>query len=74
AKQCYIAADHMMIYASLIGIDSCPIEGFEPEKVDSILGLNRKKERTTLLLPLGYRLQDPPKKKRRPFDEVVSFL
>ncbi len=74
AKQCYIAADHMMIYASLIGIDSCPIEGFEPRKIDKILGLERKKERTTLLLPLGYRLQEPPEKKRRPFDEVVSFL
>ncbi len=74
AKQCYIAADHMMIYGALTGVDSCPIEGFEPRKVDKILGLDRKKERTTLLLPLGYRLQEPPEKKRRPFDEVVSFL
>ncbi|ADV45303.1 NAD(P)H-dependent oxidoreductase [Nitratifractor salsuginis] len=74
AKQCYIAADHMMVYASLIGVDSCPIEGFEPRKVDKILGLDRKKERSVLLLPLGYRLQEPREKKRRPFEEVVTFL
>ena len=74
AKQCYIAADHMMVYASLIGVDSCPIEGFEPRKVDKILGLDRKKERSILLLPLGYRLQEPPEKKRRLFEDVVTFL
>jgi nitroreductase len=74
AKQCYIAADHMMVYASLIGVDSCPIEGFEPRKVDKLLGLDRKKERSVLLLPLGYRIQEPPAKRRRPFDEVVTFV
>ena len=74
AKQCYIAADHMMVYASLIGVDSCPIEGFEPRKVDKILGLDRKEERSILLLPLGYRLQEPSEKKRRLFGDVVTFL
>jgi len=74
SKQCYIAADHMMVYASLIEIDSCPIEGFEPRKVDKLLGLDRKKERSVLLLPLGYRVNPAPKKQRREFEEVVSFI
>ncbi len=74
AKQCYIAADHMMIYASLIGVDSCPIEGFEPRKVDKILNLDRKIERSILLLPLGYRIQEPPLKLRRNFDEIVTII
>ncbi len=74
SRQCYIAADHMMLIAAQIGIDSCPIEGFEPRKVDKELGLDRKKERSVLLLPLGYRVQEPGPKLRRSFDEVVSFL
>ncbi|WP_457607298.1 NAD(P)H-dependent oxidoreductase [Nitratifractor sp.] len=73
SRQCYIAADHMMIYAAEIGVDSCPIEGFEPRKVDKVLGIDRKVERSVLLLPLGYRVQEPPKKMRRPFEEVVEF-
>ncbi len=74
AKQCYIAMDHMLIYSSLIGIYSCPIEGFEPKELDDILGLEGSKEQTTLLLPLGYCLQEAPKKRRKPFEEVVSFV
>jgi len=74
AKQCYIAADHMMIYASLIGVDSCPIEGFEPRKVDKILNLDRKRERSILLLPLGYRIQEPPQKQRLSFNKIVTII
>ncbi len=74
ARQCYIAASHMMTYAAAREIDSCPIEGFEARKVEKELGIERKKERVVLLLPLGYRVRQAPEKKRRSFDEVVSFL
>lgn len=37
AKQTYIALGNMMTNAALIGIDSCPIEGFDYDKVNSIL-------------------------------------
>ena len=74
AKQCYIAMDHMLIYASLIGIDSCPIEGFESNRVDEILGLDSISQKTTLLLPLGYCLKEPTQKRRHSFNEVVSFV
>ena len=37
AKQTYIALGNMMTSASMIGIDSCPIEGFNYEKVNAIL-------------------------------------
>ena len=74
SRQCYIAADHMMVYASLIGVDSCPIEGFEPRKVDKVLGIDRQKERSVLLLPLGYRVREAGLKLRRSFEEVVTFV
>jgi nitroreductase len=73
ARQCYIAATNMMSYAAMIGVDSCPIEGFEKEKLEEILELNTTKEQVALVLALGYRVNEAPEKKRLDFDEVVRF-
>jgi nitroreductase len=74
AKQSYIAAANMMTGAAYIGIDSCPIEGFEKEKVEEILGLDTKKFQLAMVLPFGYRLNPQPEQIRLPFDEVVEFI
>ncbi|UCN00570.1 NAD(P)H-dependent oxidoreductase [Sulfurimonas sp. SWIR-19] len=74
ARQTYIAAANMMTGAAYIGIDSCPIEGFEKEKVEDILGLEPKKFQLAMVLPFGYRLNPQPEKIRLPFDEVVEFI
>lgn len=74
ARQTYIAAANMMSSAAFIGIDSCPIEGFEKEKVEKILKLDITKYQVAMLLPFGYRLKPQPKKLRLPFDEVVEFI
>ncbi len=74
ARQTYIAAANMMSGAAFIGIDSCPIEGFEKEKVEKILGLDTTKFQLSLVLPFGYRLNPQPKKIRLPFNEVVEFI
>ena len=73
AKQCYIAATNMMTYAAMIGIDSCPIEGYEKEKVEEILHLNTTKEQLALIVALGYRANKPREKIRLPFDKIVTF-
>ena len=73
AKQCYIAATNMMSYAAQIGIDSCPIEGYEKEKVEEIMGFNTTKEQLALIVALGYRVNEGREKIRLSFDEVVSF-
>lgn len=72
-KQCYIAAANMMTAAAFIGVDSCPIEGFEYEKVDAILGIDTEVFQTALVLPFGYRANPSRAKHRLPFDEVVSY-
>ncbi len=36
-KQTYIALSNMLTMAAMIGVDSCPIEGFNREAVDKIL-------------------------------------
>ncbi len=55
AKQAYIAFSAAIIAAAYQEVDATPIEGFEPEAVDKILGLNEKGLKSCVLLPLGYR-------------------
>ncbi len=74
ARQSYIAVANMMNGAAYIGIDSCPMEGFEKEKVEEILELDTKKFQLALVLPFGYRLNPQPEQIRLPFDEVVEFI
>ncbi len=74
SKQSYIALANMMTAAAYIGIDSCPIEGFEKEKVEAILELDTTKWQPSVLVPFGYRLNEQSKQLRLPFDEVVEFI
>ena len=74
ARQTYIAAANMMTSAAFIGIDSCPIEGFEKEKVEEVLELDTSKYQLAMMLPLGYRLNEQSSQLRLDFDEVVEFI
>jgi len=74
ARQTYIAAANMMTSAAFIGVDSCPIEGFEREKVQDLLELDRSKYQLAMILPFGYRLNKQSEQLRLPFDEVVEFI
>ena len=74
-KQAYIALGNLLTVCALEGIDSCPIEGFDPEKYDEILSLSELGLRSVLVLPVGYRAKDDLfadlKKVRRGVDEVI---
>jgi len=74
SKQAYIAAANMMSAAAFIGIDSCPIEGFEKESVEALLNLDTTKYQLALVLPFGYRINPQSKQLRLSFDEVVEFI
>lgn len=56
--QAYIALGQFMAAAALLGIDTCPMEGFIPEKYDEILGLEALGLTTAVLCPAGYRSAD----------------
>ena len=78
-KQAYIALGNMMLAAALQGIDSCPIEGFFPKEVGTILEknglLNLQKEHVVVMAAFGYRDKDPAyKKARRPLSDVVHII
>jgi len=57
-KQAYLAMGNMLAVCALEGIDSCPMEGFNPEKYDEILNLKEQGLKSVLLLPVGYRAKD----------------
>lgn len=58
ARQAYIGLGSALLAAAEEGVDSTPMEGFEPEVVDEILDLKALGLRSVLLLPLGYRANE----------------
>ncbi|MGC8642953.1 MAG: NAD(P)H-dependent oxidoreductase [Isosphaeraceae bacterium] len=59
-RQVYIALGFFLSAAAMLGIDACPMEGFEPAKYDEILGLPRLGYAARVLATAGYRAADDP--------------
>lgn len=57
-NQAYLAMGNILTICAIEGIDACPMEGFNPEKYDAILGLKERNLKSILLLPIGYRADD----------------
>ena len=79
ARQAYIGLGTALIAAAEEGVDSTPMEGFDPDKVDEILGLRARGLRSVILLPLGYRAEEGDwlvnlKKVRRSREDFVSEM
>lgn len=74
-KQTYIPLANMMHTAALLGIDSCPIEGFDKDSVHNILNteniLDTDKYSCSLMLALGYRVDEPKREKTRQANQDV---
>ncbi|TGN18232.1 nitroreductase family protein [Leptospira idonii] len=75
AKQAYIALGTAIAAAALEEIDATPMEGFQSDSLDEVLGLKEKNQKSVVLLTLGYRdeASDPlvkAKKVRRPKEEL----
>ena len=73
-EQCMIAATNMMNAAASLGIDSCPIEGFDRHALNEILGLDESEKRVAILVPFGYRLNPQPEKYRREISDIVKWI
>lgn len=77
-NQAYIALGNLMTVCAIEKIDSCPMEGFLPEKYDEVLDLASKNLRSVLVLPVGYRAEDDfmkdLKKVRKETDETVLHI
>ncbi|RDI38495.1 NAD(P)H-dependent oxidoreductase [Falsibacillus pallidus] len=77
-KQTYIALANMMTAAAQIGVDSCPIEGFNMDKMNKLLAdeglLEDGHFGISVMVAFGYRVNEPAEKSRRPFDDIVKFI
>lgn len=76
AKQCYIALGNMMTAAALLGIDSCPIEGFSQKQTDLILanhfGIDTQQFGSVYMVAFGYRKEQPQPKTRQQIEDIVQ--
>lgn len=79
AKQAYIALGTGLIAAANLQVDATPMEGFDAEKFDTILGLKEKGLKSVVLLALGYRDAENDymvnmKKVRLPLNEFATVI
>lgn len=78
ARQCYLPLANMMTAAALMGIDSCPMEGFEKEPLEDLLEEKSLLERAVFgvacMVAFGYRADEPHRPKtRRPQEDVIRW-
>lgn len=75
-RQIYLALGQLMTSAAVLGIDTCPMEGFSPPDYDRILGLPDQNLTTAVCCGLGYRGEGDKyatlPKVRYPTEEVVE--
>ena len=78
ANQVYIALSHLMTFCPSIGIDSCPVEGFDSYKYNEILNLNNRNLNSTVVAAVGYRSNKDSsqyeKKIRKSNDELFDTI
>ena len=78
-RQTYIALMSAMTQAVYDGVDSTPMEGFDPPSLDKILGLREKNLRSSVMLALGHRDAENDwlvdlAKVRKPMDKMVTTI
>ena len=78
SDQVYIALGAFLTAAALLGVDACPMGGFDPAKYDEILGLPKLGFHTIVLATAGYRAADDTyaslPKVRAKKEEVVAHI
>lgn len=78
AKQAYIAFGNLMQAAAELKIDTCPMEGFEPEKYNELLGLEEKNLNAAVVLAIGYRSEEDASqhlpKVRKSTEELFTLI
>jgi len=74
-NQAYLALGNLLTVCAMEQIDSCPMEGFIPEKYDEVLDLSSKNLSSVLVLPVGIRSDEDfmkdQKKVRKNLSEIV---
>ena len=76
SKQSYLVLANMLTAAAMLGIDSCPIEGFQQRAVDELLAaeglLDPERFGVSVMAGFGYRAEPPKHEKtRQPLEDLI---
>lgn len=77
-SQTYLALGNLLNACAELKIDACPMEGFEPEAYNKILGLEQQRLNAAVIAPIGYRHDEDhtigQQKVRKPIDVLFETV
>lgn len=77
-RQVFIALGFFLTSAAVLGVDACPMEGFDKEQYDKILGLPEKGWNSVVVATAGYRAAEDAGAKqpkvRYPKSQIVEHI
>ena len=78
ARQTYIALGNLLAACAELKIDACPMEGFEADKYNEILGLKSKNLNASVIAAVGYRSDEDQtqhqSKVRKSLDQLFETI
>jgi nitroreductase/dihydropteridine reductase len=78
SRQVYIPLGVLVAAASTLEIDSSPMQGFNPEALDALLGIDKDGFKSGAVVAVGYRSPEDVwstwNKTRKPFNEIVKMV
>ena len=76
SKSTALACQNLMIAAEVVGLNTCPMEGFDGQRLARYLGLSRKHHEIVMIIALGKRSPSHTAQPqwRRPLETTVKFL
>jgi nitroreductase len=75
-KSTSLACENLMIAAEALGVNTCPMEGFDGRRLAKFLGLSRRNHEIVMVIAVGKKSHaylEPPQW-RRPLDATVTVL
>ncbi len=75
-KSTSLACENLMIAAEALGVNTCPMEGFDGRRLCKYLGLSARYHEIVMVIAIGKRSQTylQPPQWRRPLDATVTVL
>ncbi|HKS80153.1 MAG TPA: nitroreductase family protein [Candidatus Acidoferrales bacterium] len=75
-KSTSLACQNLMIAAEALGLNTCPMEGFDGRRLSKFLGLSRRRQEIVMVIAIGKKSSSyvGTPQWRRPLDGTVTFL
>jgi nitroreductase len=75
-KSASLACQNLMIAAEALGLNTCPMEGFDNRRLAGLLGLSRRSQEIVMVIAIGRKSPQCVERPqwRRPLDATVSVL